>query len=92
MGTATRETFEHEQAPLYHVRNMAGSAKNAVMAAMKIPNQPFMIPSKYDVIQRSENNEVLGALNPRLYSSNEKKDATDNERPENVETTFNKVL
>lgn len=95
VGTATRTTFEHEETPMYHVRNMAGSAKDAVMAAMKIPNQNFLIPSKYDVIDRPHESEMVGAINPRIASSTGSDTGINGENTEPQEddaTTFNKVL
>lgn len=74
---------------------MAGSVKDTVMAAMKIPNQNFIIPSKYDIVRRQQGDNILGAINPLIYSSGTQRVAPDNsgsDVSEINETAFNKVL
>lgn len=84
IGTATMSTFEDEAAPMYHVRSMAGSAKDAVIAAMKIPNENFIIPSTYDIVKRTNkdmsNAPVVGA------------NVEGTQIDDNIKSTFNKVL
>lgn len=90
IGTATRNTFEDENAPMYNVRNIAGSVKDTVIATMKIPNQNFIVPSKYEIVNRSKD---VGNVNPHFPSSDDQNRIVGTmEEPETFETTFNKVL
>lgn len=66
LGAVARSTFEHETTPMYHVRNLVGSAKDAVVAAMKIPNQNFITPSKYQIVDTM--NDRLGDINEAAVS------------------------
>lgn len=95
MGTATKNTFEDENAPMYNVRNIAGSVKDTVMATMKIPNQNFIVPSKYDIINRPKD-DVVGDINPSFHVKNDHNHMVGEtqtlEDPATFETTFNKVL
>lgn len=92
VGALARTTFEDELAPMYHVRNMAGSTKDAVMATMKIPNQNFIIPSKYDIVERPDGSESLRAINRKILNENEETKDQISDVNEEIETTFNKVL
>lgn len=67
LGAATKSAFEHERAPMYHVQNMAGSAKDALMAAMKIPTQEFLLPTSYQIVL-NRHDDKLGDISPELFS------------------------
>ncbi|KAJ3645343.1 hypothetical protein Zmor_023009 [Zophobas morio] len=53
-GTATKHSFEDERAPMYHLKHMIGSSKNALLSAMRIPPQNMIIPSDYEIVRSSE--------------------------------------
>ncbi|KAK9888259.1 hypothetical protein WA026_000523 [Henosepilachna vigintioctopunctata] len=59
---------------MYHVRNLMGSTKNAVLSAMRIPTQNLIIPSNYQIENinpeeiTSDSGEVLGAINQKILS------------------------
>ncbi|XP_045476973.1 uncharacterized protein LOC123682417 [Harmonia axyridis] len=74
VGTITRNAFEDERSPLYHVRQFMGSTKNAVLSAMKIPPQNLVIPSNYEIKNinpeeiEEEGDDVVSAINPKILS------------------------
>ncbi|XP_044253562.1 uncharacterized protein LOC123004380 [Tribolium madens] len=53
-GTATKHAFEDERAPMYHLKHLMGSSKNALLSAMRIPPQNMIIPSDYEIVKASE--------------------------------------
>ncbi|RZC34694.1 hypothetical protein BDFB_008247 [Asbolus verrucosus] len=64
-GTATRNAFEDERAPMYHLKHMVGSSKNALLSAMRIPPQNMIIPTDYEIVKSTDR---VGAINPNLRS------------------------
>jgi hypothetical protein len=62
-GTATKHAFEDERAPLYHLKHLMGSSRNALLSAMKIPPQNMIIPTDYEIVKSSDR---VGAANPSL--------------------------
>lgn len=90
IGAVTRQTFEDEKSPMYHVRNFVGSAKNTVLAAMRMIPQNFMVPSDYNILKVSnsplENDDIVGAIN--LNAANGGSDPSD---PLKLANTFEKV-
>nr|CAH7744370.1 unnamed protein product [Callosobruchus chinensis] len=54
VGTVARSAIEHQRAPLYHFRNAVGSVRDAVVATMKIPNQNFIIPAQYEIVNQQD--------------------------------------
>ncbi|CAG9857108.1 unnamed protein product [Phyllotreta striolata] len=57
LGTFTKRLFEHQDTPMLHVRNLVGSTKDTVLATMKIPNQNFITPSNYDIIDNDNKDD-----------------------------------
>lgn len=73
---------------MYHVRNIVGSAQDAVLASMKIPTKNFLIPSQYDIVNREENSGIVAGINPNIFSERYSQD----EYPQdNIANTFDKV-
>nr|CAI5839942.1 unnamed protein product [Callosobruchus analis] len=68
VGTVAREAIEHQRAPLYHFRNAVGSVRDAVVATMKIPNQNFIIPAQYEIV----NQQDIPQLASRFGGENDK--------------------
>ncbi|CAH1996384.1 unnamed protein product [Acanthoscelides obtectus] len=54
VGTVARSALGHQRAPLLHFRNAVGSVRDAVVATMKIPNQNFIIPAQYSIVNQQE--------------------------------------
>lgn len=94
IGTATRTALDYEKLPMYHVKNMVGSAKDAMVAAMKIPNQPFVIPSTYEIVPSDlRPDESVAAINPAIVSADDSNLEPNqmNTQPDNFGITFQKV-
>lgn len=53
LGTITKQSFENKRAPMYHVRNMLGSAKDVVLSALKVAPQDLIIPSQYKIVDKN---------------------------------------
>lgn len=54
IGTIARNSFEDKHAPMYHVRNMIGSVKNAFMSGLRVAPHDLIIPSQYRIIDTKE--------------------------------------
>ncbi|KAL3273029.1 hypothetical protein HHI36_014485 [Cryptolaemus montrouzieri] len=107
IGTITKNAFEDKRAPMYHVRNLMGSTKNAVLSAMRIPPQNLIVPSNYEVRNikpeeiNDETDEVLGDINRKILSRSSfqddgvNKDSSENEviknDPYGIVDTFTRV-
>ncbi|KAF5283517.1 hypothetical protein FQA39_LY17332 [Lamprigera yunnana] len=52
-GTAVRNSFENRHAPVYHLNNAVGSARDAFLSTLSIPPQDLFIPSKYKIIENN---------------------------------------
>lgn len=78
-GAVAKKSLEDKRAPMYHVRNMIGSAKNAMYSAMKIAPQDILIPSQYKVVDTTTHQVVPHGSNmysstayaPNFYQSNQ---------------------
>ncbi|CAH0563668.1 unnamed protein product [Brassicogethes aeneus] len=72
IGSVARHLFEDETAPIFHFRNLVGSAQNSAMSAMKIPPKQLFIPTTYSIVQdkdlEGKNQPVVGAVNPQMFS------------------------
>lgn len=89
VGTITRNAFEDQRSPMFHVRKFLGSTKNAVLSAMKIPPQNLVIPSNYEIkninpeeIEEEEDNMVSG-INPKILSRSSFKNSDSGEESDN---------
>ncbi|KAF5270528.1 hypothetical protein FQR65_LT05426 [Abscondita terminalis] len=53
-GTVVRNSFENKHAPAYHLRNAAGSVRDAFISTLRIPPSNLLIPSKYKIVEQDE--------------------------------------
>lgn len=78
-GTVTKNSLEDEKAPVQHVKSMMSSARNAVLAAMRVPPEDMIVPSKYKIVDRnvlkekasieSRQGDILGESSPNANGS-----------------------
>lgn len=54
IGTITKDSFQNQDAPMYHLNNVVGSIKNVVMSSMKIPPQDLVIPTQYKIVNTAD--------------------------------------
>ncbi|XP_044759481.1 uncharacterized protein LOC123317158 [Coccinella septempunctata] len=91
IGVITRNAFEDERSPMYHVRQFMGSTKNAVLSAMKIPPQNLVIPSNYEIRNinpeeiAEEEDHLVSGINPKILSRSSFRNP---ESTENFEDTY----
>lgn len=57
LGAVTRHSLEDKRAPMYHMRSMLGSTKNALLSALRVPPQNLIIPSQYKIIDLKNNDD-----------------------------------
>lgn len=60
VGAATKNVFENEKSPVYHMRDFVGSSQDALMSILGARPRGVLIPSKY----------VLKTIVPRIYFIN----------------------
>lgn len=52
IGTITKKSFQDKKAPMYHLRNILGSAKDVAVSSLKVIPQDFLIPSQYKIMDK----------------------------------------
>ncbi|GLV34566.1 hypothetical protein CBL_09047 [Carabus blaptoides fortunei] len=69
VGAATKNVFENDKSPVYHMRNLVGSSQDALMSMLSARPRGVLIPSKYRIVSADET-PIVGAINPGLYQQN----------------------
>lgn len=74
IGAVTKASFHDHKKPLYHLNNMVGSIKDAIISTIKIPPQGIIIPSHYKIVSTDldDNNletkhEITRSINQNLF-------------------------
>uniref|UniRef100_A0A6P7FAD5 Uncharacterized protein LOC114327359 n=1 Tax=Diabrotica virgifera virgifera TaxID=50390 RepID=A0A6P7FAD5_DIAVI len=69
IGTFAKTLLDHKDTPLYHIRNIVGSCKDVALATIKIPNQNFIAPSGYNIVDNpNKDNTILESAYPDISS------------------------
>lgn len=69
IGTITKDSFQNQDAPMYHLNNVVGSIKNVVMSTMKIPPQDLVIPTQYKIVNTADLDNMVES--PALQKKSE---------------------
>lgn len=81
IGSITKQSFENPKAPMYHIRNMIGSAKDVMLSALKVPPQDLIVPSQYKIINKSVPMYEVILKAEQVQNNTTNSTADDNQQP-----------
>ncbi|CAG9832995.1 unnamed protein product [Diabrotica balteata] len=93
LGTFAKTLLDHKDTPIYHIRNIVGSAKDVALATIKIPNQNFIVPSGYNIVDNpNKGDTILESAYPDISSRfGDESDGIQDWPQELVQNTFQNV-
>ncbi|XP_072394551.1 uncharacterized protein [Diabrotica undecimpunctata] len=93
LGTFAKTLLDHKDTPIYHIRNIVGSAKDVALATIKIPNQNFIVPSGYNIVDNpNKGDTILESAYPDISSRfGDESDGGQDWPQELVQNTFQNV-